>query len=83
MNRAASDTTSEAPARGGDGGWSSLFTAAKMFLPLAWIFGTLFALITPPFQVPDEFQHFYRAYQVSEGRLTAYRQAARSAANFP
>jgi uncharacterized membrane protein len=46
---------------------------APTFLLLAWIFGTLYAIVTPPFQVPDEFQHFYRSYQVSEGRLTSYR----------
>ena len=49
-------------------------TARRMFLPLAWTLGALFALVTPPFQVPDEFAHFYRAYQVSEGQLAAYRQ---------
>jgi uncharacterized membrane protein len=83
MNRAVSDTASEAPIARGDGGWSSLFTAPKMFLPLAWIFGTLYTLITPPFQVPDEFQHFYRAYQVSEGRLTAYRQGGEVGGDLP
>ncbi|MGD0388203.1 MAG: DUF2142 domain-containing protein [Tepidisphaeraceae bacterium] len=56
--------------------WSARFTPRRVFLPLAWIFGTLFAVITPPFQVPDEFMQFYRAYQVSEGRLTASRQGA-------
>jgi uncharacterized membrane protein len=56
--------------------WSARFTPRRAFLPLAWIFGTLFALVTPPFQVPDEFMQFYRAYQVSEGRLTAYRHGA-------
>ncbi|MGD0464572.1 MAG: DUF2142 domain-containing protein [Tepidisphaeraceae bacterium] len=50
-----------------------LFTTRRVFLPLAWVFGALFILITPPFQVPDEYLHFYRSYQVSEGRLTAYR----------
>jgi len=30
------------------------------FLPLVWL--------TPPFQVPDEAQHFFKAYQVSEGQ---------------
>jgi uncharacterized membrane protein len=50
-----------------------LFAPHRVFLILAWTFGTLFALVTPPFQVPDEFQQFYRAYQVSQGRLTAYR----------
>jgi uncharacterized membrane protein len=28
-------------------------------------------LLTPPFQVPDEVQHFYRAYQLSEFQLRA------------
>ncbi len=50
-----------------------LLTPARVFLILAWIFGSLFAIVTPPFQVPDEFQQFYRAYQVSQGRLTAFR----------
>ncbi len=54
-------------------GWPALFTTRRVFLPLALIFGTLFIFITPPFQVPDEYMHFYRSYQVSEGRLTAYR----------
>jgi hypothetical protein len=30
-------------------------------LPLVWL--------TPPFQVPDEQQHFFRAFQISEGQL--------------
>ena len=54
----------------------ALFTARRMFLPLAWTLGALYILITPPFQVPDEYMHFYRSYQVSEGRLTAYRVGA-------
>ena len=70
-------------AESGEGRWSSLFTARRMFLPLAWIFGTLYALVTPPFQVPDEFQHFYRAYQVSEGRLTAYRHGGEVGGELP
>ncbi|MGA2231264.1 MAG: DUF2142 domain-containing protein [Tepidisphaeraceae bacterium] len=45
-------------------------TAARWFLPLAWTFGLVFALITPPYQVPDEYDHFYRSYQVSEGHFT-------------
>jgi uncharacterized membrane protein len=31
-------------------------------------------LLTPPFQVPDEYHHFYRSYQVSEGHLAKTRQ---------
>jgi uncharacterized membrane protein len=58
------DTIADKPAQ---------LTARRVFLPLAWIFGALYIFITPPFQVPDEYMHFYRSYQVSEGRLTAYR----------
>jgi uncharacterized membrane protein len=75
MTRAVSDPESSAttPPASGKSKWYLRLTAPRAFLLLASIFGTLFALLTPPFQVPDEFQHFYRAYQVSEGKLTAYR----------
>jgi len=36
------------------------------FLVYSMIFGLIFLLITPPFMVPDEPAHFYRAYQISE-----------------
>ncbi len=36
---------------------------------MALLFGGLFIGLTPPFQSPDEPNHFLRAYQVSEGRL--------------
>lgn len=46
------------------------------FLEPVWIygiFGSLYGLalvfVTPPFQVPDEPNHFYRAYQISRGEL--------------
>jgi uncharacterized membrane protein len=41
----------------------------KAFIFITLFFGILCLLITPPFQVADEFQHFYRAYQVSEGQF--------------
>ena len=31
--------------------------------------GVLYLIVTPPFRVPDEPNHFYRAYQVSEGQV--------------
>jgi uncharacterized membrane protein len=46
------------------------FRPQRIFLALAWTFGTLFVFLTPPFQAPDEYDHFYRAYQVSQGHLT-------------
>jgi hypothetical protein len=41
-----------------------------VFPLLLAVFGVVFALGMPPFQTPDEDSHFFRAYQVSERRLT-------------
>jgi uncharacterized membrane protein len=43
----------------------------KTFLLLGGIFGFLFLLVTPPFQVADEHQHFLHGYNFSEGRIRA------------
>ncbi|MBN1355124.1 DUF2142 domain-containing protein [bacterium] len=45
----------------------------KLFVQLAALFGVLFALITPPFQVPDEGAHFRRSYITSELKIFEYR----------
>lgn len=45
---------------------TSTVSPEKAFLSIALIFGVMFVFVTPPFQVPDEPQHFYRAFQVSE-----------------
>ena len=49
----------------------------KFFILTAFLFGSLYALIVPPFQVPDEFNHFYRSWQLTEANtergLTAIR----------
>jgi len=42
----------------------------KIFLIIGIIFGILFLIITPPFQVPDEEAHFYKYYTLSEGIIT-------------
>ena len=44
-------------------------SADKAFLTLGLFFGLAFAFITPPFQAPDEYVHFFRAYSISEGQL--------------
>jgi uncharacterized membrane protein len=31
----------------------------------------LFLIVTPPFQAPDEYQHFFRTYQLSKGQIIA------------
>lgn len=46
----------------------------KAFVTIGLIFGILFLLITPPFQVADETAHFFRSYQVSEGQIVAEKQ---------
>ena len=53
-------------------GFTALLRAANWLSP--WLVFVLISLpstlalvfLTPPFQVPDEHQHFYRAYQISE-----------------
>lgn len=52
----------------------SSLTQEKLFLCFAVSFGLMFLLITPPFQAPDEGNHYFRAFQVSEGRLKAEKQ---------
>lgn len=41
--------------------------AATVFAGLALIFGSILVFLIPPFQSPDEPNHFFRACQVSEG----------------
>ena len=44
------------------------------FLVVGLCFGLSFLVITPPFQVPDEVNHFFRAYHIAEGNLVATKQ---------
>ena len=41
----------------------------KVFLFSALVWGIINVVITPPFQTPDEANHFYRAYQVACGNI--------------
>ena len=50
--------------------WQRL-SPGSAFLVIAALFGVIFCFKTPPFQVPDEVVHFYRAYEISEGHLLA------------
>jgi uncharacterized membrane protein len=45
----------------------------RRFLISALLFGCLFVFIVPPFQVADEFNHFFRAWQVSDGGFVGIR----------
>jgi len=42
---------------------------AAQFALLSLLWCTLLTVITPPFQAADEYLHFFRAYQISEGQL--------------
>jgi uncharacterized membrane protein len=46
----------------------------NVFAVVTLIFGTALALLTPPFQVPDEAAHFLRVYQLSQGVLLSPKQ---------
>ncbi|MFL5318045.1 MAG: DUF2142 domain-containing protein [Myxococcaceae bacterium] len=46
--------------------------AARWFLFFALPLGAIVFWLTPPFQAPDEQQHFWRAYAISEGHLFAH-----------
>lgn len=64
----------------------TLFNKIKpevFFALVATFFGLVFLFITPPFQSPDEINHFYRAYQISEGHLKAVQQDNRVGGEIP
>jgi uncharacterized membrane protein len=42
---------------------------SRFFFVATSVLFVLYALIKPPFAGPDEFAHFYRAYQISEGQF--------------
>jgi len=46
-----------------------MFKPQKIFLFTAIFWGTISVFITPPFQVPDEPAHFFRAYQIASGNF--------------
>lgn len=43
----------------------------RTFAVLALVFGLIFVFTMPPFMVPDERVHFYRAYQIGEGHFVS------------
>ncbi|HEX5034784.1 MAG TPA: DUF2142 domain-containing protein [bacterium] len=47
--------------------------AENLFLLMGLIFGLAFSVTIPPFQVMDEEAHFYRAYQLGQGRIVPER----------
>jgi uncharacterized membrane protein len=60
-----------------------MIAPGRFVLAAALLFGATFAIATPPFQAPDETEHFDRAYWVSEGRLDLLPVPVRTAAPLP
>ncbi|HSU67488.1 MAG TPA: DUF2142 domain-containing protein [Tepidisphaeraceae bacterium] len=55
----------------------------RLFPLIAIVLGVPMALLTAPFQAPDEPQHFGRAYQISEGGFLPAREGNRGGAVLP
>jgi uncharacterized membrane protein len=55
----------------------------RFLLVTGLLYGIGMAVVQPPFQVPDEPGHFYRAYRVSEGRLDLVPKPGRAKADLP
>ncbi len=49
--------------------WLQDTTPEQFFKITATLFGLLYLFLVPPFQVPDEVNHFYRAYHISDLNL--------------
>lgn len=63
--------------------FNQLFKPECIFLILATVYGFIILFLTPPFQSPDEDNHFYRAYQISEGHFIAQKADSRLGGYLP
>jgi uncharacterized membrane protein len=54
--------------------WQGEHHESRIFLVLASLLYAAYALLTPPFQTPDEHQHLFRAWQLSELHLISERR---------
>jgi uncharacterized membrane protein len=55
----------------------------RFLLAAGLLFGLAFVFVTPPFQVPDEPGHFFRAWRVGEGRLDLLPEPGRGVVEIP
>jgi uncharacterized membrane protein len=55
----------------------------QAFLCVAIVFGLLLTILTPPFKVADEINHFYRAWQVSTLTFSAVKKDQRLGGTIP
>ncbi|MES2681211.1 MAG: DUF2142 domain-containing protein [Bacteroidota bacterium] len=56
---------------------------SSFFIVVAVFFQLLLNVVTPPLQAPDEFSHFYRAYQIAEGHWLPEKTDQRLGGNIP
>jgi uncharacterized membrane protein len=56
---------------------------ARIVLILGAVIGLSMVVLTPPFQVPDEDAHFFRAYQISTLNLRLEKRGSRVGAELP
>jgi uncharacterized membrane protein len=59
-----------------EGGRLRSLTPERVFLGLGIAFGLTFLVVTPPFQVADEYHHYFHAFSVSNGNFRAARSPA-------
>ena len=62
--------------------WKQI-SAGTFFLGFALAFGFIMIIVTPPFQVPDEINHFYKAYQISDGQFISIKHDNRLGGYIP
>jgi uncharacterized membrane protein len=61
----------------------SLHSLAALYLAMTLTVGLILIVLVPPFQVPDEPQHFERAYELSQGQVWSTVNAGRAGAYLP
>lgn len=61
-------------------GWSDPY---RLYVLLAPLFYLAFALLTPPFETPDEHQHLFRAWQLASFELVGERRGVEAGGDLP
>lgn len=61
-------------------GWSDPY---RLYILLAPLFYIAFALLTPPFETPDEHQHLFRAWQLASFELVGERHGVEAGGQLP
>ncbi len=56
---------------------------SNTLIGILFLFGIIYIVITPPFQVPDAPAHFFRAHQISQGELISEKRGERTGGEIP